>query len=52
MPEFDIHIKGGTIVAAQMGDRYLRMLEGCEPTIARNVTENLYERHVKPLFVS
>jgi hypothetical protein len=26
------------------------MLEACEATIARNVTENLYERHLKPLF--
>ena len=34
-----------------MGDHYLRMLEACESTIARNVTENLYERHLKPLFV-
>ena len=43
-----IHV--GYKIAAQMGDRYLKMLEACEPTIARNVTENLYERHLKPLF--
>jgi hypothetical protein len=41
----------GYKIAAQMGDRYLKMLETCEPTIARNVTENLYERHLKPLFL-
>jgi len=40
----------GYKVAAQMGDRYLKMLESCEGTIARNVTENLYERHLQPLF--
>jgi tagaturonate epimerase len=40
----------GYKVAAQLGDRYLRMLETCEPTIARNVTDNLYERHLRPLF--
>jgi hypothetical protein len=34
-----------------MGERYRKMLEACEPTIAKNVTENLYERHLKPLFV-
>ena len=34
-----------------MGDRYLTMLKQCEPTIARNVTGNLYDRHLKPLFV-
>jgi hypothetical protein len=44
-----IHV--GYKIAAQMGDRYLKMLDACEPTIARNVTENLYERHLKPLFV-
>ena len=44
-----IHV--GYKIAAQMGDRYLRMLEACEPTIARNVTDNLYDRHLKPLFV-
>ena len=44
-----IHV--GYKIAAQMGDRYLRMLEECEPTIAKNVTGNLYDRHLKPLFV-
>ena len=44
-----IHV--GYKIAAQMGDRYLAMLKACETTIARNVTENLYERHIKPLFV-
>jgi len=44
-----IHV--GYKVAAQMGDRYLNMLKACEATIAKNVTENLYERHLKPLFV-
>jgi hypothetical protein len=41
----------GYKVAAKMGDRYLKMLEACEETIAKNVTENLYERHIKPLFL-
>ena len=44
-----IHV--GYKIAAQMGDRYLALLTACEPTIARNVTENLYGRHLKPLFV-
>ena len=34
-----------------MGDRYLPMLKAFEPTIAENVTTNLYDRHIKPLFV-
>jgi len=41
----------GYKVAAKMGDRYLNMLEACEATVAKNVTENLYERHLKPLFI-
>lgn len=41
----------GYKVAAKMGDRYLKMLEACEATVAKNVTENLYERHLKPLFI-
>lgn len=44
-----IHV--GFKVAAQMGDRYLTMLETCEPSITRNVTGNLFDRHLKPLFV-
>lgn len=42
----------GYKIAAQMGDRYLNMLVECEESISRNVTENLYERHLKPLFLS
>lgn len=44
-----IHV--GYKIAAQMGDRYLNALEANEEVVARNVTENLYERHLKPLFV-
>ncbi len=44
-----IHV--GYKIAAQFGDYYLRLLEACEETIARNVTGNLYERHLKPLFL-
>ncbi|MDB5308612.1 MAG: hypothetical protein JWO38_2814 [Gemmataceae bacterium] len=54
-PWFNPHLRQlihvGFKVAAQMGDRYLKMLEACEPTIARNVTGNLYDRHLKPLFI-
>ncbi len=44
-----IHV--GYKVAAQMGDRYLQMLEANEDVVARNVTNNFYERHLKPLFL-
>ncbi len=40
----------GYKVAAKMGERYLSMLRQSEESISRNVTENLFERHIKPLF--
>jgi len=27
------------------------MLDACASVVAKNVTENLYERHLKPLFL-
>jgi hypothetical protein len=41
----------GYKVAAKMGDRYLNLLKENEEVVGRNVTENLYDRHIKPLFV-
>ncbi len=40
----------GFKVAAKMGPRYLSLLEAHEDVIARNVTENLYNRHIAPVF--
>jgi hypothetical protein len=40
----------GYKIAAKMGPRYLGMLEQCEDSISRNVTQNLYERHIIPIF--
>jgi tagaturonate epimerase len=42
----------GYKVAAKMGPRYLTMLKECEEPISRNVTQNLYERHIQPLFLN
>ncbi|HEY1240856.1 MAG TPA: tagaturonate epimerase family protein [Bryobacteraceae bacterium] len=42
----------GYKIAAGMGEHYLRMIEECESTIARNVTYNLFERHICPLFLA
>jgi hypothetical protein len=39
-------------VAAKMGARYLEALERHEASVSRNVTENLYERHLAPLFIA
>ena len=39
----------GFKIAARKGDRYLNALKQHEAVIAKNVTENLYQRHLKPL---
>ena len=43
-----IHV--GFKLAAKMGSRYTDALKANEDTIARNVTGNLLERHIKPIF--
>ena len=52
-PAFNPHLRQlihvGYKIAARMGDRYLDALEKHEDAVARNVTDNLYERHLKPL---
>lgn len=54
-PQFDPNVRQllhvGYKVAAKMGDRYLGMLRDSEEVIARNVTYNLFERHIRPVFV-
>lgn len=42
----------GYKIAARMGERYLDALDANQASIARNVTLNLYERHLKPLFLN
>jgi hypothetical protein len=41
----------GFKVAAKMERRYLDLLEANETVIAKNVTENLYYRHIAPVFL-
>jgi hypothetical protein len=54
-PLYNRHVRQllhvGYKIAAGMGDRYTRLLRECEESISRNVTLNLYERHIKPLFL-
>lgn len=40
----------GFKIAAKMGSRYLDLLVAHEPVIAKNVTENIYQRHIAPVF--
>ena len=41
----------GYKVAAKMGQRYIDALAEHEHIVSRNVTDNLFERHLKPLFL-
>jgi hypothetical protein len=41
----------GFKIAAKMGPRYLELLKAHEAVIAKNVTENLYARHIAPVFL-
>ena len=54
-PLFNPHLRQllhvGFKIAAKMGDRYTSMLDACEESIARNVTTNLFDRHIEPLFL-
>ncbi|HEY2821892.1 MAG TPA: tagaturonate epimerase family protein, partial [Candidatus Acidoferrum sp.] len=55
-PAFNSHLRQllhvGFKVAAKLGRRYLDLLEKFEPVVAKNVTENLFERHIRPVFLS
>jgi hypothetical protein len=55
-PEFNPNLRQllhvGYKVAAEMGNRYLDALDACQTAISRNVTENLYRRHIRPLFAN
>jgi hypothetical protein len=50
-PSFRQLLHVGFKVAAKMGPRYLNLLEANEAVIAKNVTGNLYERHIVPVFL-
>jgi hypothetical protein len=41
----------GFKVAAEMGDTYYQAVEAKAAVIGRLVTENLLEKHIKPVFV-
>ena len=50
-PSFRQLLHVGFKIAAKIGARYLNALEQHEDVIARNVTANLFERHLKPLLL-
>jgi hypothetical protein len=51
-PNFRQLLHVGYKIAAKLGDRYFHALKECEESVSRNVTMNLYDRHLKPLFVN
>ena len=50
-PNFRQLIHVGYKVAVEMGDRYYKALEEYEEIIADNVSENIFDRHLKPVFL-
>ena len=54
-PEFNPHVRQllhvSFKVAAKHGDHYLNMLKDNADVVGKNVTENIYDRHMKPLFL-
>ena len=54
-PEFDANVRQLLHVsfklAAKAGDKYLNLLKANEAIVAKNVGDNLYDRHFKPLFL-
>lgn len=50
-PQFRQLLHCGYKVAAEYGDTYFNALNKYKDIIAKNVTENIFQRHVKPLFL-
>jgi hypothetical protein len=50
-PSFRQLLHVGFKIAAKMGPKYLEALEANEEVVAKNVTANLWERHIKPVFL-
>lgn len=49
-PHFRQLLHVGYKIAAEMGDRYLAAIKDHQEAIGRRVTDNLYRRHILPLF--
>ncbi len=54
-PDFNAHVRQLLHVsfklAAKAGPRYLDLLNANEAIVAKQVTENIFERHLRPLFI-
>jgi len=50
-PQFRQLLHCGYKVASEFGDTYFNALNKYKDIIAKNVTENIFDRHIKPLFI-
>jgi hypothetical protein len=54
-PQFNVHFRQlvhvGYKVAAEFGGRYINLLSACRAAVESNVTMNIFERHIRPLFL-
>jgi hypothetical protein len=50
-PSFRQLLHVGFKIAAKMGSRYIDALEEHEDVVAQNVTTNLWDRHIRPVFL-
>ncbi len=54
-PEYNLNVRQllhvGYKVASEMGNKYIDALEKYEDIIAEHVTENIFERHIKQIFL-
>ena len=55
-PHYNLHVRQllhvGYKVAAQMGERYTGALAANKAIVAKNVTENLFDRHLRRVFIA
>ncbi len=54
-PQFNPHVRQllhvSFKIAAKAGSRYTDLLQANEEIVAKQVTENIYQRHMRPLFI-
>lgn len=54
-PEFNLHLRQllhvGFKIAAKQGERYLSLIRANQAVVAKNVTGNLFDRHIRPIFL-
>ncbi|MCC6821517.1 MAG: hypothetical protein IT579_12360, partial [Verrucomicrobia subdivision 3 bacterium] len=53
--EYNLHLRQllhvGFKIAAKQGERYLGLVRANRAVVAKNVTGNLFDRHIRPIFL-